>query len=119
LVAAAVAMALLLALAGAAAWVRRERSVDDATVRTACRAVVEYRQALGVRRYLATRNDLAAALPTLGTNDLPPAASVRAYARALLGAPADGSGHLLLAAAESCRQVGAPALYRELAPLLD
>jgi hypothetical protein len=117
--AAAVAVSLLLAVAGSVGWLRRDRPVDDATVRTACRAVVAYRDALGVRTYLAARKDLAAALPTLGTDDREPAVGVRAYAQALLGAPADGSGHLLLSAAGSCRQAGAPALYRDLAPLLD
>ena len=111
--------AVLLAVVGSVTWVRRDRPVDDATIRAACRAVVAYREASDARGYLATRKHLAGALTALAAADRPPGEDVRAYARALLGAPADGSGHLLLAAAQSCRQAGAPALLRELAPLLQ
>jgi len=84
----------------------------DRAVREGCRAVVAHRQAVSGDDWLAARDDMAATVATLGGTGDDEAAAVHAYATAVLGAPTDGSGRLLLGAAVACHQVGAPALRR-------
>lgn len=95
-----------------------DNSARDDEVRAGCRAVVAHREAVTGTHWAAALADLADASRALRRTQGADAKAVRAYASAILGAPTDGSGQLLIPAARACDRVGAPALRRKVADLL-
>lgn len=115
-----VAAALLALLGVLAAGTLRlgDNPARDDAVRDGCRAVVAHREAVTGAQWAAALADLSGATKALRRTPGRDARAVRAYASAVLGAPTDGSGQLLIPAARACARIGAPALRRQVADLL-